>query len=292
MIKLSNGFEFEFMAASGSLGWDGRGWWHPKYWPLRWILSRRPDLLVSVIKTLTFDPVEGQPGAIYDGDDFVVNAGALWNPGFREWSRKYLPRIKTPVILSITERSLTRVNTLAYEMAGIQQRNQNIVGVEFNASCPNIEKIWTPRDVEKTCRLIRKRVNLPLGIKIGYQQNYLAIAKRTEGMVEWLSFNAIPWELVFPGRESPLLKRFKVKGAVSGAPIRWRNRKMASEIKRAGVKTPIVASSVGWCKSFQEGYQDLLEAFKWAEAVAFGSLFRAHPSWPLKMIFKYRNEVK
>lgn len=289
MIKLSNGFQFQFMAASGSLGFDGRGWWHPKYWVLRWILLRRPDLLLPITKTLTLDPVKGQPRAIYDGEDFTVNAVALWNPGIKEWAKRYLPGIKTPVIISITERGIVRVNALASEVAGF--RNRHIVGIEFNASCPNVDKAWTPRDVEKACRFIKKRLDLPLGLKIGYHQAYIDIARKTQGLVEWLNFNAILWELVFPGKESPLFKKFGVNGAVSGAAIRELNKKMALEIERAGVKTPVVASSTGWGRNFQEGYEDLLEAFKWADAVSFGSLFRRHPTWPLKMILRYKKEV-
>lgn len=33
MIELSNGHRFEFVAASGALAFDGRGW--PWEWPLR-----------------------------------------------------------------------------------------------------------------------------------------------------------------------------------------------------------------------------------------------------------------
>lgn len=290
MIKLSNGHTLEFVAASGALGFDGRGWPLPKYWFLRWMLPKVPNLL-PIIKTITLERIEGNPWAIYDAEDFTVNAVQLWNHGVKEWIKKYLPRIKKPTILSITERSIGRINSLATEIAEAAKTNGNIIGIEFNASCPNDSKIWTPRDVQKACIKIKRRLNLPLGLKIGYHTPYLLIVKKTERLVEWLSFNSVPWELVFgSNRESPLFKKYGVSGAVSGEAIRRINKQMAIRIKKSNIKTPVVASSVGWGKNFEEGYQDFLDAFFWADAISFGSLFRKHPLWPIKMMRKYKEK--
>lgn len=288
MIKLSNGFEFLFMAASGSLGFDGRGWpWPPKYWLLR--LIKRPDLFVPVIKTLTLERIIGHPFAICDLTDGVNNAVGLTNPGWAKFQKRYLPNIKDKVILSITEKSLSKVLSLADKIVEIEKMgNHNIVGLEFNCSCPNVEKIWLPMDVLKACYRIKERTKLPFGLKIAYHQtHYLQTAKKTQGLVEWLSFNSINWEKVFPGKDSPLRNKFGANGAVSGKVIREINKEMALEIKRAGIKTPVVASSVGWGETFKEGYQDMLEAFGWAEAISFGSLFRRHPRWPFKISSRY-----
>ncbi len=298
MIRLSNGYQFEFMAASGSLGFDGRGWWHPKYWILRWNLTKHPDLLIAVIKTLTLQPETGQSRAIYDGEDFIVNAVGLFNPEIEQWKSNYLPKIKKnqKIILSITEKNIARVSAMASEIDKVVREENNkdkIVGIEFNVSCPNIAKVWLPKDIIKACRQIKKQTNLPLGLKIGYHQDYyLRIAKKTQDLVEWLSFNAIPWEMVFPGQESPLMKKFGVKGAVSGKAIQKFNEDIALKIKRTDVKTSVVVSSVGWGRSFEEGYEDLLENLNWADAISFGSLFMKHPLWPIRMILKYRKEKK
>jgi len=294
MIKLSNGHKFNFIGASGSLGFDGRGWWHPKYWILRWNLTKHPDLLIAVIKTLTLQPKKGQSRAIYDGEDFIVNAVGLPNPGIGQWKSNYLPKIKKnqKIILSITEENIARVSDMAEIIEIVRKENNKgkIIGIEFNASCPNIKKFWLPQDIFKTCHQIKKRTDLPLGLKIGYHQDYLGIAKKTQGLVEWLSFNAIPWEIVFPGKKSPLMKKFGVNGAVSGKAIQKFNKEIALKIKTAGVKTPIIASSVGWGRTFEEGYEDFLEALTWADAVSFGSLFRRHPLWPVRMILRYQKE--
>ena len=57
MIRLSNGREFEYMAASGALAYDGRGWWWE--WPLRWCGLLDPSLFTIVTKTLTRHPRRG-----------------------------------------------------------------------------------------------------------------------------------------------------------------------------------------------------------------------------------------
>lgn len=291
LIRLSNGYEFEFMASSGALGWDGRGWKHPKYFFVWWLLSKLPDLIIPVTKTLTLYPQKGQSRAIYDGKDFVVNAVGLANPGIVQWREKYLPKIKNrKIIISITEETILKVEKMIIEIEKAIKENENVMGVEFNVSCPNIHKIWLPQDIFRACKKIKTYLDLPLGLKIGYQQDYLKIAKKTQGLVEWLSFNAIPWEIIFQDRESPLEKKFGLKGAVSGKVIQKFNEKMALKIKLSGIKTPVVLSSVGWGRNFQEGYENLCEALKWADAVSFGSLFRKHPTWPIKLALRYQKE--
>ena len=61
MITLSNGHSFEYMIASGALGFDGKGWIWER--PLVWLGLVRPDLFTVVIKTLTRNP---RPGSLMD----------------------------------------------------------------------------------------------------------------------------------------------------------------------------------------------------------------------------------
>ena len=57
MIKLSNGYELEFLAASGSLGFDGKGYWWGK--PLKLFGLFNTSLFTPITKTLTYYPEKG-----------------------------------------------------------------------------------------------------------------------------------------------------------------------------------------------------------------------------------------
>jgi len=89
MITLSNGHKFEYMVASGALGFDGKG--YPHEWPLRWMGLINPSLFTVVAKTVTYKPRKGNlrwycpwkcirlmPGG-------VVNAVGLTNKGIGWW---------------------------------------------------------------------------------------------------------------------------------------------------------------------------------------------------------------
>lgn len=298
MIRLKNGFTFKFVGASGALGWDGLGWSHlklglrhPKYWCLSFILRRNPDLLVPVIKTLTLFPKSGQDRAIYDDKEWVANAIGLGNPGFNEWNKRYGRKINRPFFLSVAASNVDEIRFLAHLINAFRKTNSYVKGIEFNCSCPNVERSFSLKEITTAVYLLKAITHLPIGIKIGYglgEELCLRIAQKTQFDVEWISFNSIPWKMVFPDRESPLRKIFGKDGAVSGGQIYQLNKKLAQSIKKQKIRTPIVASSVGWGKTFGEGYQNFLETLEWADGISFGSLFRRHPLWPVRMIQKYK----
>ncbi len=293
MIKLSNGYRFCFMAGAGALGFDGLGWPHPKYWILRHLLRKNPNSIVPVIKTLTLLAQKGNYRAIYDGDDYVVNAVKLKNSGFKTWHKKYFPNIERrnqDIILSITGGSVKEIELLSYLI--IKLPKHIIKGVEFNSSCSNVEKEWMLEEIVKALSTLRRITEFPIGVKLGYHQDFLEIAKAVSNLAEWISFNSVPWEIVFPGEESPLMEKYDVSGAVSGKVIKEINKEMALEIRKAGIKTPIIASSIGWQENFDAAYKEVWGTLKpcgWAEAVSFGSLFRKHPVWPIKIAKKYNS---
>lgn len=289
MIKLSNGFKFAFMASAGALGFDGRGWPHPKYWFLRLISKKYLNFIVPVIKTLTLSAQKGNSRAIYDGDDFVVNSVGLDNPGFNVWKEKYLPRINRDMILSVSGNSPIEIKYLSVLLAKLN--SHFIKGIEFNSSCPNVNKKWDLDEIAKAMDILKGQTRLPIGIKIGYhQKNYLEITLAVSPFAEWISFNSVPWEMVFPNKKSPLMEKYGVSGAVSGGAIFGINENMAHKIKKAGIKIPLVVSSVGWHPFFDDAYEEAEETLFWADAVAFGSLFRKHPTWPIRIAKKYFNK--
>lgn len=285
MIKLSNGYCFRFLAASGSLGFDGKGWPLPRYWLLRFLLNKYPNSIIPVIKTLTLCPIkEGSYRAISDGKDYVTNSVGLKNPGFSAWTENYLPRIKKDIIISVTGNSVSEIRESADFIKRLPKKYHRFIqGVEFNCSCPNTKKKWAAKEISKAVSALRLITRLPIGVKLNYEQDFIRIARDTANVAEWISFNSVPWEIVFPNKESPLKRKYGVSGAVSGMAIKEINKKMVLEIKRAGVKTPVVASSIGWQENMALAQLDVLEALKWADAVAFGSLFRKHPTWPIRI---------
>src|SRR6185369_4551400 len=97
MIMLSNGHKFEYMAASGALAYNGKGWLWER--PLVGLGLIEPRLFTIVIKTLTRKPRKGNlrwwkpwtcvrliPGG-------SVNKVGLTNPGIDWWCWEVAPTI-------------------------------------------------------------------------------------------------------------------------------------------------------------------------------------------------------
>src|SRR3989338_3182405 len=98
MITLSSGHSFQFMAASGALAFDGRGW--PWEWPLRWLGFLDPTLFTIVTKTLTRRPRPGNlrwshPWSVVKpiGPLGIVNAIGLTNKGIEWWLKEIPPKL-------------------------------------------------------------------------------------------------------------------------------------------------------------------------------------------------------
>jgi dihydroorotate dehydrogenase len=137
MITLSNGHSFEYMVASGALGFDGKGWFWDK--PLIWLGLIRPELFTVVTKTLTRHSRKG---------DFK-------NPGIEWWCKKIGPKFNNGSRLVVVSILGTRQELV--EMA--QMLNGfNILAIEINASCPNL--------VIDDCIAVKKVSRHPIIIKL------------------------------------------------------------------------------------------------------------------------------
>ncbi len=138
MIKLSNGKVLDFLAASGALAYDGRGWlWE---YPFRWLGLIEPRLFTIVVKSLTRKPRKGnlrwyKPWScirLISGG--VINAVGLTNPGIEWWISSCYPKIQEislDVIVSIYPETVEE----CLEMISMLN-SLDIVAVEINASCP------------------------------------------------------------------------------------------------------------------------------------------------------------
>ena len=308
MIELSNGHRLEFVVASGALAFDGRGW--PWEWPLRWLGLIDPHLFTIVIKTLLPEKYKGnlrwsRPWDVVkfiseEGDvinpllalarphliEGVVNAIGLTNSGFDNWFKRDHPiicRNGYKVIVSITEPygKIEGCLEIVKKLNGLK----NVVGVEYNASCPDIDLtlLENAEMVVENCYAIQGVSGLPTLLKLSYVQPYLQIAKKVEGVVEAISINSVPWKVVFGEKNSPLVKYGG--GGVSGPvakPFIW---KMISELARE-TSIPVIGAGI-W------EYEDISRLNTLgAAAYHFGTIFLPYPWRPTKYVKRWINERK
>ncbi|MFA6526509.1 MAG: hypothetical protein WCT26_03825 [Candidatus Buchananbacteria bacterium] len=185
LIRLSNGHEFEYMTASGALGFDGKGW--PWEQPWRWLGLLDPALFTSVIKTLTLTRREGNNPVcsvrlIRGG---AVNAVCLRNRGIDWWRKQIGPSInskKIPLVASIFGEP--------EELAIMAQmlNDFDLVGLEINGSCPNVQMPDTAKIIAG-CEAVKKNSRLPLILKLSVTHDVVAIVKAVENIIEAIDIN-------------------------------------------------------------------------------------------------------
>ncbi len=302
MITLSNGHSFEFVAASGALAFDGRGW--PWEWPLRWVGLLKPGLFTIVTKSLTLEPRRGNLRwfapfrCVRQLRGGAVNAVGLTNPGIDWWIKKVYPAVEKSgwnFVVSIAGESLQDYMEMTIRLknlrAGSGTTGRDTTGcdsvikaIEINASCPNSpgELQQNTQAVIDTAQALKYISPFPLILKLSCTHEYLKIAKALEGTVEAISINSVPWAQIFPDKKSPLA-RFG-GGGVSGKMAQPQNWKMAAELAQ-NTKIPVIGASV-W------NYNDLTDLFGFgAKAIAFGSIFLSAPWRPTLFVQRWRREA-
>ncbi len=282
MIIFSNSHRFEYMVASGALGFDGEGW--PWEKPLKLVGLLNPALFTVVIKTLTWQPRQGNyrwynpfrcvrllPGG-------VVNAVGLTNPGIKWWCREVGPQVnskKIPLVGSILGEPYELV-----EMARMLN-DFDLIGLEVNASCPNTNDdllINTAKIVEG-CRAAKSESRFPIILKLSVVHDIEGIVNKTKDIVEAFSINSVPWQLVFPGLSSPL-EHFG-GGGVSGKIAQQYTWTLVFHLST--MRVPVIGPSV-W------EFEDIARIRGLgAKAVSFGSIFLRYPWRPTLFV---RRDIK
>lgn len=279
MITLSNSHAFEYMTASGALSYDGKGW--PWEQPWRWIGCLKPALFTSVTKTLTLEPRKGNlrwynpfrcVRFIRGG---VVNAVGLSNPGIDWWCKKIGPTVdskKIPLVVSIFGEPKELIKIVK------KLDDFDLVGVEVNVSCPNTKTNIlqdTARAIE-SCEVVKANSRFPVIYKSSVTHDVAQIVKRVEGMIDAISINSVPWEIIFSNRKKSPLEKLG-GGGVSGRvaqPFTWGLVKRLTEL----TAIPVIGPSV-W------DFKDLKMVRECgAQAVSFGSVFMFHPWRPTKYV--------
>lgn len=271
MIELPNGNKLEYVAASGTLGFDGKGW------PLDKLLKAIGLLdlsqLTVVMKTVTMKSTAGnfrwyKPwNLIRFIEDGIINTVGLTNPGIEWWYHKIGPKVnnsKVPLIGSIFSDNINEIKKMATML-----NDSNLVGIELNEACPNIcgDHLQNADKVVADCKALYEESCHPIILKLSVIHPIEKIIPQIEGIVEAISINSVPWLTVFPNRKSPLA-HFE-NGGVSGKAAQsftWDMVKRIIEI----TDIPVIGPSV-W------EFSDIgkLENMG-AKAISLGSVF-FHP---------------
>lgn len=287
MITLSNGHSFEYMAASGALAYDGRGWWWEQWLRLLGLFNTKQ--FTAVTKTLTFEPTRGnlrwyKPWTcIRFISDGVVNAVALTNPGYEWWCRKVGPRIdrkKQAVIVSLTGTDIEQIKVMAAAVSKF-----DIVAIQLNARCPNtdLDSPVTTEFVVDACYAIKTVSSVPLSVKVSVRQDVTTIVHQTAGLIAFFDINGVDWPIIFPTRTSPLAK-YGTDGAVSGKVAHRETWKLALQIRNM-TDVPVVGPV--W------NYQDITELRGMGiMALSFGSIFLKFPWKPTLYTIEDRLSTK
>ena len=285
MIKLSNGHILDYVVASGSLAFDGRGWLWER--PLVRAGLIRPELFTVVLKTLTRHPRAGNlrwhrpwscvrllPGG-------SVNKVGLTNPGIDWWCREVAPGLDYRG-QSLVGSIFGDAHELA-EMASMMNRF-DLVGLEVNPSCPNTgHALETAEAVIRGVEAVKAVSRHPVIVKVSASQEYRAIARGLVGAAEALSLNSVPWELAFPDARTPLWRLERQVGGggggVSGRPAQILNWRAVREIA-ADNTLPVIAPSI-----MEFADLERVRALG-ARAVSFGAIHLRTPWKPTAIVLR------
>ena len=273
MIELSNGYQFEYMIASGAVRF-GEGWLVDRILTKVGLL----DLSifdVAVTKTVTRYPRQGRYvwykpwNSIRFIEDGIANSVKLTNPGIEWWCRKIGPKIddlEIPPVVSIFSDS-DNVNEIK-EMATMLDQF-DLVGIELNESCPSADgcHLRNAKKVIADCQTLFENSRHPIILKLSAIHSIEKIIPNLEGIIEAIAINSVSWSIAFPNCETPFphLEECGVSGKAA-QPINWQFVGRIVEI----TNIPVIGPSV-W------EFSDIKKLEKLgAKAFSFGSIF-FHP---------------
>lgn len=256
MITLNNGKSFEFLMASGMMGFDGKGATLAHKILYKFLEKSGlfdPKLFTIITKTITLPRVEGYKKIKPIKDGWWNNYG-LDNPGLIRFLKRYILTIRETdgVVVSV---AVDNKNNLEIIANFLNILFPNIIAVEFNVSCPNAKMDFSAKNIISLCHDLFKLSKLPIILKIGADSEYLEIARMTEKIVQAIDINSVGIG----------------NGAYSGKRIQPLNWRILKELVDS-TSTPIIGPSV-W------DYEDIEKLFNLgAKAISFGSVSMIHPA--------------
>lgn len=273
MINLSNGHCFEYMAASGALGFDGKGWFWER--PLKWFGLFDLSLFTVVIKTLTIAPIKEKTSVIRRMriiPNGVVNAIRLENPGIKWWCEK--------IGSTVDARKISLVASIFGELDEIKKMAEilndfDLVGVELNVSCPSTDSdiLQNTKKVIMGCEILKKTSRHPVILKLSVVHEIEKIIREVSDFIEAISINSVPSCIFYRDQKESPLKVFG-GGGVSGKaaqPFTWA---LAAKLVNL-TSIPVIGPSV-W------DFEDIAKLRQkiGARAISFGSIFLRYPWRP------------
>lgn len=256
MITLSNGRKLLFLLASGMMGFDAKGPTIPHkilYYFLRGFNLFQENLFSIITKTITLRPIKG-PKKIKPLRNGWWNNWGLDNPGINYFLKNNGQKIRNSnIIISITAQTLPELKIIIDKLNILAP---DITAIEFNVSCPSY--VLTDIDlIVNMCYFLADFSKFPLLLKIGWKNNYLKIAKKTEGAIEAIDINSVPED----------------NGAISGERAQFVNWRILQQLVDS-TSTPVIGPSVWY-------YSDIERLFELgAKAISFGSISMIHPRRP------------
>lgn len=290
MITFSNGHKFEYMVASGALGFDGKG--YPHEWPLRWMGLIDPSLFTVVAKTVTYKPRKGNlrwywpwgcvrflPNILRP--DGVVNSVGLTNKGIGWWCEEkgvLVDRKKISLVGSILSDNIYELVEMAMMM-----NDFDLVALELNWSCPNIRNfLENTAKIISGCKAVKKASRFPLILKLSVVHDIESILPEVNGIIEAISVNSVPWVVIFPDKKSPLAHLGG--GGISGGTAQPHTWGFVEKLVSM-TSIPVIGPSV-W------EFEDIERLRKiGAKAISFGSIFFRFP-WGCIPTMYVRKDMK
>lgn len=287
MIRI-NDREFNWIVSSGASGFGGRGYlWEQ---PLKWTGLYNDQLFLHITKTITFLENKGNffwftpwktINLIRDKEGSIVgttNAVGLTNPGVDRWIKKYgrkLDSKKLPVVCSVSAPNDAWMDEIVRR---IVRSKVDILGIEVNASCPNVSCINTRDIIESVEKVIEE--GIPTLLKLSVVNDYKRILKEVGSKICGVSINSVPWRVIYgeTSEDSSLVRSPLEKyggGGVSGRIAQKYTWPMVKEVAEMGV--PVIAPRV-WSVEDVRRVKEL-----GASAISFGSLFLVKPWMPSKI---------
>jgi len=237
-----------------------------------------------VLKTVTFNPKEGNPvPRMADGDFYVINRIGLENPGIHRFVEGF-PELSVPMIVSLGGDSFEEYLEVARVFKKVADR---FCAVEFNFSCPNVKEggLSIVRDRERWRDLLRE-------LRKALSESFLIAKVGIEGIFVEEAAEMVKdagWEgitLVNTVRGLHFEKDTVILGGLSGPILKPIALRAVYEVKRRFPNLFVIAS--GGVYSVEDAKEFLSVG---ADVIGVGSALFKDPGI-VEEIGKYLMEVK
>ncbi len=236
------------------------------------------ELGAIVVKSITLEPREGLPTPrMAETPSGMLNAIGLQNPGVDRWLAKDLPWLQgkgAQVIVSIAGKTVDEFREVARRLRG----RANVVAVEVNLSCPNVEHrglvfACHPEPSSEVITAVRRELEVPVFAKLTPDvTDVTAIARAVvEAGANGVSLiNTTLGMAIDVERRKPRISN--VFGGLSGPAIRPIAIRNVFQVHRALPDIPIIG--MGGVRAVEDVVEMILAG---ASAVAIGTANFVNP---------------